>query len=94
MADCCSEGGDDRLRRIRLRSRQRGLKETCVILGDFAETCLTVEETALLDAFEALLQWPDQDILTWILELEPPPVNLAKTITLIRTSQIQSHRFG
>lgn len=62
-----------RLKRLRFRAWRRGFKEADLILGPFADKHgpnLTPEQ---LDAFEALLDQPDQDIYEWIIERRPTP---------------------
>ncbi len=92
MAGHRVESGTDRLRCLQLRSRQRGLRETCVVLGEFAMTRLTAGDPDLLDAFEALLARPDQEILDWLLGLESPPESLATIIAVLRQDRIRSNR--
>jgi antitoxin CptB len=64
---------DTRLKRLKFRAWHRGFREADLILGPFADTHgpnLTPEQ---LDAFEALLEQPDQDIYEWIVERTPTP---------------------
>ncbi len=65
---------DIRRRRLRFRVWHRGMKEVDLILGRFADAHLATFGTDDLDAFEALLDTPDQDVLAWVLgELPVPP---------------------
>ncbi|MFC3078162.1 succinate dehydrogenase assembly factor 2 [Phenylobacterium terrae] len=62
-----------RLKRLRFRAWRRGFKEADLILGPFADKHgqdLTPEQ---LDAFETLLEQPDQDLYEWIIERRPTP---------------------
>lgn len=62
-----------RLKRLRFRAWRRGFKEADLILGPFADKYgqrLTAEQ---LDAFETLLDQPDQDLYEWIIERRPTP---------------------
>lgn len=77
------------LRRIRIRSRQRGLKETCFLLGNYADNCLDHGDDQGMEVFEQLLGNSDQEILAWVLGLENPPDDLAGLVERIR---IDSHR--
>lgn len=64
---------DTRLKRLKFRAWHRGFREADLILGPFADThgaSLTAEQ---LDAFEALLEQPDQDLYEWIVERTPTP---------------------
>ncbi|MCY4259313.1 MAG: succinate dehydrogenase assembly factor 2 [Rhodobacteraceae bacterium] len=77
--------GRSQLRRLRLRARQRGLKETCLLLDGFASQRLSLETHELMDSFDALLAWSDQEILSWILMIEQPPEHLGGIVDAIRT---------
>jgi antitoxin CptB len=62
-----------RFKRLRHRAWRRGFKEADLILGPFADKHgrnLTDEQA---DAFEALLEQPDQDLYEWIIERRPTP---------------------
>lgn len=64
---------DTRLKRVKFRAWHRGFREADLILGPFADkhaSSLTPEQ---LDAFEALLEQPDQDLYEWIVERTPTP---------------------
>jgi antitoxin CptB len=69
-------GGSSEARRKRLlfRAQRRGFKEVDLIFGTFAEReVATLDETGL-DALEALLDAPDQDVFAWLKgELPVPP---------------------
>ena len=69
--------GDDsdevRKRRLRFRVWHRGMKEVDLILGRFAEARLAAMGPDDLDAFEALLETPDQDLLGWVIGEIPIP---------------------
>ena len=51
-----------RLRRLRMRSWRRGMKEMDLILGHFSDDELAGLSGAELDAYEALLSENDQDL--------------------------------
>ena len=76
----------DRIRRLRFRSRQRGLKETCELLGNYACHHLDPSDAAGMDDFELLLLQPDHEILSWVLELTSPPGNLAGIVDALRSA--------
>jgi antitoxin CptB len=70
-------GGDldiaTRRRRLRFRAWHRGIRETDLIMGRFADAhldTLTVEEMA---DFERLLDIPDRDVLDWVMGAAPVP---------------------
>lgn len=56
----------NRLKRLRLRSWRRGMRETDLILGPFADAALDGLSEADLDRYEALLSENDQDLYLWI----------------------------
>lgn len=60
------QDGDQRLRRLRMRSWRRGMKEMDLILGPFADRALAGLGPDMLDRYEALLQENDQDLYLWI----------------------------
>jgi antitoxin CptB len=56
------------LRRKRLlwRSSHRGIKEMDLLMGGFAQARLSTMTESELSAFEALIDLPDQELLSWI----------------------------
>ncbi len=61
-----TESPDIRLRRLKIRSWRRGMKEMDLILGHFADGPLADLSPADLDAYEAVLEENDQDLYLWI----------------------------
>lgn len=59
------------------RAWHRGIRETDLILGRFADAHLAGFDQAELDAFEALLDIPDRDLLGWVTGSEPVPPEAA-----------------
>ena len=57
---------DQRLRRLRIRSWRRGMKEMDLILGPFSDSELSRLSPAELDEYEELLNENDQDLYPWI----------------------------
>lgn len=57
---------DPRRRKIRFRAWHRGMRETDLILGGFAEREIARLDEGELVAFEALLEENDADILKWV----------------------------
>lgn len=62
-----------RLRKLRHRAWRRGFREADLILGPFADRHVHELDAAQLDTFERLLEVPDQDLYSWIVETEPAP---------------------
>ena len=76
---------DDRLKKLRFRAWRRGFREIDLILGGFADRRLAGLDGAGVDAFERLLDAPDQEVYAWILGQAPPPAEHdTVTLSLIR----------
>ncbi|MEQ8195562.1 MAG: succinate dehydrogenase assembly factor 2 [Rhodospirillales bacterium] len=58
---------EPRRRRALFRSQHRGMKETDVLLGRFAESRLAGMSEDELARFEVLLEESDNDLLDWIM---------------------------
>ena len=63
---------DARLKKLRFRAWRRGFREADLILGPFADKHVRAMGEAELDAFERLLEVPDQDLYAWIVGREEP----------------------
>lgn len=61
-----SEGLSERRRRLLFRSWHRGIRETDLILGRFADAHIGELTDAELDKYERLLEVPDHDIYGWV----------------------------
>ncbi len=64
---------DDRCKRLLYRSQHRGMKETDMLMGNFAKLHLPTMNEAELVEFEQLLDEGDNDLLNWILQHDEPP---------------------
>lgn len=64
---------DTRLKRLKFRAWHRGFREADLILGPFADTHGPNLTPQQMDALEALLEQPDQDLYEWIVERTPTP---------------------
>lgn len=81
---------DDRRKKLGFRAWRRGFRELDLILGGFSDRRLAELDAGALDAFEALLDAPDQDVYAWITEAEPaPPAHLTPTLALIRAFRFE-----
>ena len=78
-----TETREHRLRRLRLRSMRRGIKEMDLALTAYAEARLERMSAAELDLYEALLQEADQDLLQWLLGRAAPPGRFAPMLAEI-----------
>ena len=61
-----TETHEIRIKRLRMRSWRRGIKEMDLILGGFADARLAGLDGATLDAYEALLEENDWDLYYWV----------------------------
>ncbi len=68
-----SELLEHRLKRLRMRSMRRGIKEMDIILTRYADVRLAVMDAGQLDEFEAFLEENDQDLYQWVTGQVPPP---------------------
>ncbi|WP_425041155.1 succinate dehydrogenase assembly factor 2 [Primorskyibacter sp. S187A] len=73
-----------RLRRIKMRSMRRGIKEMDLILMRYADARLDDLSEAELDIYEALLSENDQDLYQWVSAQATPPAPLEALIADIR----------
>ena len=85
---------DTRLRRLKYRAWHRGFREADLILGPFADNYARHLSNAQLDAFEALLDHPDQDIYEWIVEktVTPPEID-AEIMGMIKAFRDKAYEF-
>lgn len=74
MSDDVSKSPAERRRaRLRFRAERRGFKEVDLIFGAFAHEFLPALSEEELDAFEALLAAPDQEVFGWLQGYAPVP---------------------
>lgn len=57
---------DAGLKRLRMRSWRRGMRETDLLLGGFADERLAQMNAATLAVYAALLEENDQELYSWI----------------------------
>jgi antitoxin CptB len=67
---------ETRRKRLLWRASRRGIKEMDIIIGGFAEANLSAMDATALDAFEAILDIPDQDLLSYATLQAEIPVRL------------------
>ncbi|MGO4666996.1 succinate dehydrogenase assembly factor 2 [Bosea sp. 2YAB26] len=66
---------DPRRRKILFRAWHRGMRETDLIMGRFADAEIGTLSDAELDEFEQLIEVLDRDLLSWITGEAEVPVN-------------------
>lgn len=60
------ETRETRLKRLRMRSMRRGIKEMDIILTRFADARLDHLSAGALDLYDLLLEENDQDLYQWV----------------------------
>ena len=84
---------DDRRKKLQFRAWRRGFREIDLILGGFADKHLAALTADQLDAFEQLLDAPDQDVFAWITDQAPAPADYeTETLALIRAFRLELTR--
>lgn len=69
-----SDGLDARRRRLLYRAWHRGMRETDLIMGRFADATIEQLAAAELADFEQLMDVPDRELLAWVTgEADVPP---------------------
>jgi antitoxin CptB len=69
-----SDGLDARRRKLLFRAWHRGMRETDLIMGRFADASIEQLAAAELAHFEQLMEVPDRELLAWITgEADVPP---------------------
>jgi antitoxin CptB len=63
-----TEAHEHRLKRLKMRSMRRGIKEMDLILERYADNNLPRMDAARLDHYEALLDESDHDLYQWVTE--------------------------
>lgn len=75
-----TETREIRLKRLRLRSMRRGIREMDLILQAYAAAHLDGMDDARLDTYEALLEVSDPELYAWIAGRETPPDRFAELV--------------
>ena len=61
-----TDKGENRLKRLKMRSWRRGTKEMDMILGPYSDTELSGLDEAQIVQYDALLSEDDHDIYQWV----------------------------
>jgi antitoxin CptB len=67
MTERSSEGLDVRRRRLLFRAWRRGVRETDLIVGRFADAYIERFDAPALDDFERLIEVPNGDLYAWVI---------------------------
>lgn len=85
-----SEDPTARLKRLKMRSMRRGIKEMDLILSAFADRELSNMSDAQLHQYDAMLNENDQDLYTWVSGQSDPPQELFPLILKIKSGLPQN----
>lgn len=81
-----AEAPEARLKRLKMRSMRRGIKEMDLILNAFADARLAEMDEATLAQYDALLSENDHDLYQWVTGQAAAPGRFADLI-----SEISAH---
>lgn len=81
-----NEPPEHRLKRLRMRSMRRGIKEMDIILVRYADARLASMDAQSLDTYEILLEENDQDLYQWVSGQTPPPERLHSMVEDIKVT--------
>lgn len=82
-----AETPETRLKRLRMRSWRRGMKEMDLILGPFSDSGLKTLSEAEFSVYEAMLEENDQELFLWFSGRNPAPVRYSALIDRIMTAK-------
>ncbi len=82
------------LRRLRMRSMRRGIKEMDVILSTFAERRLATLDADDLALYEALLSENDHDLFRWVSGQHPAPDRFRRLVAEIASEMSRARAPG
>jgi antitoxin CptB len=75
MTERSSEGLDVRRRRLLFRAWRRGVRETDLIVGRFADAYIDKFDEPALDQFERLIEVPNAALYAWVVGAEAVPAD-------------------
>ncbi len=67
---------DNRQRKILFRCWHRGTREMDLVFGRFADNHIANLSESELDALEALMEFPDRDLFSWVSGEVLPPAEI------------------
>ena len=79
-----AELAEHRIKRLRMRSMRRGIKEMDIILDRFATAELSSLSVSDLDLYDSMLEENDQDLYRWVTGQEAPPERFASLILRVQ----------
>jgi antitoxin CptB len=93
MTERSSEGLDIRRKKLLFRAWRRGVRETDLIVGRFADAHIDTFDDDALDEFERLIEVPNAALYAWVVgaEMIPQDFDTAVLRQLIRFHLIRFH---
>jgi antitoxin CptB len=86
MTQRSSEGLDVRRKRLLFRAWRRGVRETDLIVGRFADAYIDDLDEAGLDQFEKLIEAPNAELFDWVTGAQDvPPLYDTAVLAKLRT---------
>ncbi|PRY93962.1 antitoxin CptB [Donghicola tyrosinivorans] len=76
-----TEDRETRLKRLKMRSMRRGIKEMDLILMAYADNRMADLDAPALDLYEALLEENDHDLYQWVSGQAPTPSQYLDLVT-------------
>jgi antitoxin CptB len=73
MTERSSQGLDERRRKLLFRAWRRGVRETDLIVGRFADAYIEKFDDGALDEFERLIEVPNASLYAWVVGSEAVP---------------------
>jgi antitoxin CptB len=73
MTERSSDGLDVRRRKLLFRAWRRGVRETDLIVGRFADVYIERFDDTALDDFERLIEVPNAELYAWVVGSEEVP---------------------
>jgi len=80
MTERSSEGLDARRRKLLFRAWRRGVRETDLLIGRFADAHIDALDGGELDDFEKLIEAPNADLYAWVVGAENVPAGYDTTV--------------
>ena len=77
------------VKRLRMRSIRRGIKEMDIILGHFSEMTLNSLSVEQLQNYDVLLSENDHDLYAWVSGALPPPDKFSEIVSKISQKMAQ-----
>ena len=77
------ETAESRIKRLKMRSMRRGIKEMDIILSAYADAHLAQMSEADITLYDALLNENDQDLYSWVTGQTQPPARFAPLLSEI-----------